>query len=152
MCVLNYLFSFSRNQFPTKPLQSLFRISFTYCPFAGAVSVLLIGILMSYLTGKSKSESMNPDVFCPLTQSILHKSLIRSPTASLEARPNTQEVYVALDEALKHLKEVIDRWLNGVKCFFFPFYLLHRIWRYKCRIEWDVRKTNNPPQTLLIFL
>ncbi|KAH9641709.1 hypothetical protein HF086_005155 [Spodoptera exigua] len=98
------------NQLPKKPLQSLFRISFTYCPFAGAVSVLLIGLLMSYLTGKSKSESMNPDVFCPLTQSILHKSAIRSPTASLETRPNnTQEVYVALDEALKHLKEIIDR-------------------------------------------
>ncbi|XP_022829913.1 sodium-coupled monocarboxylate transporter 2-like [Spodoptera litura] len=98
------------NQLPKKPLQSLFRISFTYCPFAGAVSVLLIGLLMSYLTGKSKSDSMNPDVFCPLTQSILHKSAIRSPTASLETRPNnTQEVYVALDEALKHLKEIIDR-------------------------------------------
>ncbi|CAD0200719.1 unnamed protein product [Chrysodeixis includens] len=98
------------NHLPSKPLQSLFRISFTYCPFAGAVSVLIIGVLMSYLTGKSKSESMNPDVFCPLTQSILHKSMIRSPTASLEPRPqNTQEVYFALDEALKHLKDVIDR-------------------------------------------
>ncbi|CAB3259725.1 unnamed protein product [Arctia plantaginis] len=98
------------NQLPTKRLQSLFRISFTYCPFAGAVSVLIIGVLMSYLTGKSKSDSMNPDVFCPLTQSILHKSQLRSPTASFEVRPpNTPEVYLALDEALKHLKEIIDR-------------------------------------------
>ncbi|KAG6442189.1 hypothetical protein O3G_MSEX002218 [Manduca sexta] len=97
-------------QLPTKPLQSLFRISFTYCPFAGAISVLLIGVPMSYLTGKSRTDSMNPDVFCPLTQSMLHKSLFRSATVSLEARaPNTQEVYVALDEALKHLKDVIDR-------------------------------------------
>ncbi|XP_049874732.1 sodium-coupled monocarboxylate transporter 2-like [Pectinophora gossypiella] len=98
------------NHLPTKPLQSLFRISFTYCPFAGAISVLLIGVPMSYLTGKSRTESMNPDVFCPLTQSILHKSQMRSTTVSLEARaPDTQEVYMALDEALKHLKEVIDR-------------------------------------------
>lgn len=53
---------------------------------------------------------MNPDVFCPLTQSILNKSQMRSPSESLEVRaPDTQEVYVALDEALKHLKEVIDR-------------------------------------------
>lgn len=66
---------------------------------------------MSYLTGKPRTESMNPDVFCPLTQSILHKSQMRSPSASLEVHraPDTQEVYVALDEALRHLKEVIDR-------------------------------------------
>ncbi|KAL0872072.1 hypothetical protein ABMA27_004498 [Loxostege sticticalis] len=95
---------------PTKPLQSLFRISFTYCPFTGVIAVLLIGVPMSYLTGKSRTESMNPDVFCPLTQSILNKSQMRSPSESLEVRaPDTQEVYVALDEALKHLKEVIDR-------------------------------------------
>ncbi|XP_063828101.1 sodium-coupled monocarboxylate transporter 2-like isoform X1 [Ostrinia nubilalis] len=95
---------------PTKPLQSLFRISFTYCPFTGVIAVLLIGVPMSYLTGKSRTESMNPDVFCPLTQSLLHKSQFRSPSESLEVRaPDTQEVYVALDEALKHLKEVIDR-------------------------------------------
>ncbi|CAG9793776.1 unnamed protein product [Diatraea saccharalis] len=98
------------SKLPTKPLQSLFRISFTYCPFAGAISVLLIGVPMSYLIGKSRTESMNPDVFCPLTQSILNKSQMRSPTASFEIRPpDTQEVYLALDEALKHLKEVIDR-------------------------------------------
>ncbi|XP_073947525.1 sodium-coupled monocarboxylate transporter 2-like [Choristoneura fumiferana] len=98
------------NQLPTKPLQSLFRISFTYCPFAGVISVLLIGVPMSYLTGKSRTDSMNPDVFCPLTQSFLHKSPMRSPTISLEVcPPDTQEVYEALDEALKHLKEVIDR-------------------------------------------
>ncbi|XP_047534621.1 sodium-coupled monocarboxylate transporter 2-like isoform X2 [Vanessa atalanta] len=97
-------------QLPTKPLQSLFRISFTYCPFAGAVAVLLIGVPMSYLTGKSKVESMNPDVFCPLTRSFLHKLPDRSATVSLELRPpNTQDVYMALDEALKHLKDVIDR-------------------------------------------
>ncbi|XP_013140110.1 PREDICTED: sodium-coupled monocarboxylate transporter 2-like [Papilio polytes] len=97
-------------QLPTKPLQSLFRISFTYCPFAGAISVLLIGVPMSYLTGKSKTDSMNPDVFCPLTQSFLHKSMSRSPSESMEMRaPDTQEVYMALDEALKHLKEVIER-------------------------------------------
>ncbi|XP_045496034.1 sodium-coupled monocarboxylate transporter 2-like [Colias croceus] len=96
-------------QMPTKPLQSLFRISFTYCPFAGAITVLLIGIPMSYLT-KSKTESMNPDVFCPLTQSFLHKLPDRSTSESIELRaPNSQEIYMALDEALKHLKEVIDR-------------------------------------------
>lgn len=95
---------------PTKPIQSLFRISFTYCPFAGAITVLLIGVPMSYLTGKSRTESMNPDVFCPLTQSFLHKSQMVSRSVSPELRaPNTQEVYLALDEALKHLKEVIDR-------------------------------------------
>ncbi|XP_041987522.1 sodium-coupled monocarboxylate transporter 2-like isoform X2 [Aricia agestis] len=95
---------------PTKPMQSIFRISFTYCPFAGAVSVLIIGIAMSYLTGKAKTDSINPDVFCPLTQSFLHKLQNRSPTVSMELRPpNTEEVYMALDEALKHLKEVIDR-------------------------------------------
>nr|XP_034831328.1 sodium-coupled monocarboxylate transporter 2-like isoform X2 [Maniola hyperantus] len=98
------------SQLPVKPLQSLFRISFTYCPFAGAVAVLIIGVPMSYLTGKSKTDSMNPDVFCPLTQSFLHKLPARSRSASSEFRtPNTQEVYMALDEALKHLKEVIDR-------------------------------------------
>ncbi|KAI5645491.1 sodium:solute symporter family domain-containing protein [Phthorimaea operculella] len=99
------------SQLPKKPLQSLFKISFTYCPFAGALSVLLIGIPMSYLTGKSRADSMNPDVFCPLTQSILNKSFMRSPTMSIEARAprDTQEVYMALDEALKHLKDVIDR-------------------------------------------
>ncbi|XP_063382622.1 sodium-coupled monocarboxylate transporter 2-like [Cydia fagiglandana] len=98
------------NQIPTKPLQSLFKISFTYCPFAGVMSVLLIGVPMSYLTGKSRTESINPDVFCPLTQSFLHKSQMRSPTESLEVRPpDTQEVYEALDEALKQLKDVIDR-------------------------------------------
>lgn len=65
---------------------------------------------MSYLTGKSKTDSMNPDVFCPLTQSILKKSQIKSSSTSLEAHaPNTQEIYLALDEALRHLKEVIDR-------------------------------------------
>ncbi|OWR49524.1 sodium-coupled monocarboxylate transporter 2-like [Danaus plexippus] len=95
---------------PKKPLQSLFRISFTYCPFAGAITVLLIGVPMSYLTGKSKTDSMNPDVFCPLTQSFLHRLPDRSNSVSLELRPaNTQEVYMALDEALKHLKEVIDK-------------------------------------------
>ncbi|KAL4715871.1 hypothetical protein ACJJTC_014603 [Scirpophaga incertulas] len=94
----------------TKPLQSLFRISFTYCPFAGAIAVLLIGIPMSYLTGKSRSESMNPDVFCPLTQSFFHRLQMRSLSASYEARaPDSIEVYTALDEALKHLKEVMDR-------------------------------------------
>lgn len=93
-----------------KPLQSLFRISFTYCPFAGAIAVLIIGVPMSYLTGKSKTDSMNPDVFCPLTQSFLHRIPDRSRSTSSELRaPNTQEVYMALDEALKHLKEVIDR-------------------------------------------
>ncbi|XP_063363751.1 sodium-coupled monocarboxylate transporter 2-like [Cydia amplana] len=98
------------NQIPTKPLQSLFKISFTYCPFAGVMSVLLIGVPMSYLTGKSRTESINPDVFCPLTQSFLHKSQMRSPTESLEVRPpDTQEVYEALDEALKQLKDVMDR-------------------------------------------
>ncbi|XP_061715320.1 sodium-coupled monocarboxylate transporter 2-like [Cydia pomonella] len=98
------------NHIPTKPLQSLFKISFTYCPFAGVMSVLLIGVPMSYLTGKSRTESINPDVFCPLTQSFLHKSQMRSPTESLEVRPpDTQEVYEALDEALKQLKDVIDR-------------------------------------------
>ncbi|XP_047993308.1 sodium-coupled monocarboxylate transporter 2-like isoform X2 [Leguminivora glycinivorella] len=98
------------NQIPTKPLQSLFKISFTYCPFAGVMSVLLIGVPMSYLTGKSRTQSINPDVFCPLTQSFLHKSQLRSPTESLEVRPpDTQEVYEALDEALKQLKEVVDR-------------------------------------------
>ncbi|CAH2091295.1 unnamed protein product [Euphydryas editha] len=97
-------------QIPTKPLQSLFRISFTYCPFAGAVAVLLIGVPMSYLTGKSKVDSMNPDVFCPLTQSFLHKLSDRSATSSIELRPpTTQDVYMALDEALKHLKDVIER-------------------------------------------
>ncbi|XP_068618600.1 sodium-coupled monocarboxylate transporter 2-like isoform X2 [Battus philenor] len=97
-------------QLPVKPLQSLFRISFTYCPFAGAISVLLIGVPMSYLTGKSRTDSMNPDVFCPLTQSFLHKSITRSVSESMEiGAPNTQEVYMALDEALKHLKEVIER-------------------------------------------
>ncbi|CAG5025330.1 unnamed protein product [Parnassius apollo] len=97
-------------QLPTKPLQSLFRISFTYCPFAGAIAVLIIGVPMSYLTGKSKTDSMNPDVFCPLTQSFLHKSIQKSASVSMEHRaPNTQEVYMALDEALKHLKEVIER-------------------------------------------
>lgn len=74
------------------------------------MSVLLIGVPMSYLTGKARTDSMNPDVFCPLTQSFLHKSHMRSPTISLEVcPPDTQEVYEALDEALKHLKEVIDR-------------------------------------------
>lgn len=103
------IFSF-RPPLPTKPLQSLFRIALTYCPFAGTMSVLLIGVPMSYLIGKSKSDSMNPDVFCPLTQSLLHKSQTRSITASHEVRsPKTDEVYIALDEALKHLKEVIDR-------------------------------------------
>lgn len=95
----------------TKPLQSLFRISFTYCPFAGAVTVLLIGVPVSYLIGKSRTESMNPDMFCPLTQSFLHKSLMmRSRSVSIETRaPHTQEVYTALDEALRHLKEVMER-------------------------------------------
>lgn len=52
---------------------------------------------------------MNPDVFCPLTQSILHK-LPDSETSSLELRPpTTQDVYMALDEALRHLKDVIER-------------------------------------------
>lgn len=65
---------------------------------------------MSYLAGKSKTDSMNPDVFCPLTQSLFYKMPNRSHTASIELRaPDTQEVYMALDEALKHLKEVIDR-------------------------------------------
>ncbi|XP_045484038.1 sodium-coupled monocarboxylate transporter 1 [Pieris rapae] len=95
---------------PSKPLQSLFRISFTYCPFAGAITVLLIGIPMSYLTGKSKTDSINPDVFCPLTQSFLHKMPSRSRSESLDlSTPDNQEVYMALDEALKHLKEVINR-------------------------------------------
>lgn len=99
-----------RNPITSKPLQSLFRISFTYCPFAGAITVLLIGVPLSYMTGKSRTDSMNPDVFCPLTQSMLHKPQMRSRTVSVEARaPNTQEVYLALDEALKHLKDVIDR-------------------------------------------
>ncbi|XP_053606541.1 sodium-coupled monocarboxylate transporter 2-like isoform X1 [Plodia interpunctella] len=94
---------------PTKPLQSLFRISFTYCPLVGAMTVLLIGVPMSYLTGKSRIDSMNPDVFCPLTQSIINKSQMSS-TESLEiGPPDTQEVYMALDEALRHLKEVIER-------------------------------------------
>lgn len=98
------------NPIASKPLQSLFRISFTYCPFAGAITVLLIGVPLSYMTGKSRTDSMNPDVFCPLTQSMLHKPQMRSRTVSVEARaPNTQEVYLALDEALKHLKDVIDR-------------------------------------------
>ncbi|VVD04989.1 unnamed protein product, partial [Leptidea sinapis] len=97
------------SQLKTKPLQSLFRISFTYCPFAGALTVLLIGVPMSYVTGKSKTESMNPDVFCPLTQSFLHHLPDTSSAPSIETRaPNSQEVYMALDEALKHLKEVID--------------------------------------------
>ncbi|XP_026759414.3 sodium-coupled monocarboxylate transporter 2-like [Galleria mellonella] len=97
-------------QLPAKPLQSLFRISFTYCPFAGAISVLLIGVPMSYLTGKSRTESMNPDVFCPLAQSMLYKSSSRSSTESIEVGPrDTLEVHMALDEALRHLKEVIDR-------------------------------------------
>lgn len=95
---------------PTKPLQSLFRISFTYCPFAGAVAVILIGVPVSYFIGKCRTESMNPDMFCPLTQSFLHKSIVRSRTPSIETRvPHTQEVYAALDEALKHLKQVMDR-------------------------------------------
>ncbi|KAG7296211.1 hypothetical protein JYU34_021317 [Plutella xylostella] len=95
---------------PTKRLQSLFRITFTYCPFAGALTVLFIGVPMSYLTEKSRTSSMNPAVLCPLTQSLLNKPQVRSRTTSCsEARaPTSQEKYAALDVALKHLKEVFD--------------------------------------------
>ncbi|GBP49432.1 Histone-lysine N-methyltransferase SETMAR [Eumeta japonica] len=93
---------------PAKPLQSLFRISFTYCPFAGALAVLLIAVPMSYLTGKAKTESINPDVFCPLTQSFLHKPQQSRSVSQSSERKCGHEAYVALDEALKQLKDVMD--------------------------------------------
>lgn len=90
----------------------MFRISFTYCPFAGALTVLLIGVPMSYMTEKSRTDSMDPDVFCPMTQYFLAKTRRRRSVPALEMRPQNseqQDVYVALDDALKHLKEVLDQ-------------------------------------------
>lgn len=49
----------------------LYTVSYVYYPVIGALTVIVIGLVVSFITGPNKPSHMDPDLFSPVIQKYL---------------------------------------------------------------------------------
>lgn len=77
-------FNFRGKPFP------LYTVSFLWYPVIGFLTTVIVGIIVSFITGPNKPSLMDPDLFSPVIQKFLHteedvkakNKLVRSPKSA----------------------------------------------------------------------